>query len=405
MPPTDDKRTLVATRAGEIFPTGLGGLDLTYQSRQIGDARKDLPNVWGDINTFQGIRFTPKKLIAGEDGVSYNLGPLDYEVSIDASLSDFTFNLPFALGNGQEFRVKRLDDSSNVVSIVARPGELIDGDGTVFLAAQYDFIPVSDAGEGVWNKQGSIGSIIPGDIARLSQHNQFTNVNSFTGIQVGTRTIRSSLVTGYEITELDYEILAVCDAGPLIFYLPFATGNGQIFRVKKIDETDDIATVIAKDGDLIDDSISVNLLEQFAACEVIDADANFWDNTEPIGGGSAESASPVTIEVPTGDINGTNVDFATVNAFTSITVYLNGLRQRGGGNDYTISGVNTFAMASAPLVDDYLEVEYISSDAFPEPPTEGARYVVDQGPPRTVSLQIKNSSDVWETIWTESAST
>ncbi len=244
MPPTDDKRTLVATRLGEIRPTGLGGLDLTYQSRQIGDARKDLPNVWGDVNTFQGVRFTPKKLIAGEDGVSYDLGPLDYEISIDASDSNFTFNLPFALGNGQEFRVKRLDDSSNVVSVVAKPGELIDGDDTVFLSAQYDFMPLSDAADGTWNKQGSIGSIIPSDIARLSQHNQFTNVNTFTGIQVGTKTIKSSLVSAYEITEFDYEILAVCDAGPLIFYLPFATGNGQVIRIKKKDDTADIATVI-----------------------------------------------------------------------------------------------------------------------------------------------------------------
>ena len=402
MPPTDDKRTLVATRLGEIRPTGLGGLDLTYQSRQIGDARKDLPNVWGDVNTFNGIRLAVKNLVAGADGDSYNISPLDYEISIDASDSDFMFTLPFALGNGQELRVKRTDFSSNMVSVIARPGELIDGESQVLLLGQYDYLAVIDHGEGVWNKQGSIGSIIPGDIARLSVHNVFLNLNDFTGIQIGTKTISSADVSSYEVTDFDYVITVNAADGPMTVYLPSSIGRGRILRVKKKDESDNIVTVIAQDGDLIDDSISVNLVDQFAACELIDAEENYWDNTSAVG--EDDAASPVTIEVPTGDINGVNVDFATVNAFTSITVYLRGLRQRGGGVDYTISGVNTFTMSSPPLTDDYIEVEYISSDAFPVPPTEGVRYVVDQGPPRSIQLQVKNSSEIWETIWTESAS-
>jgi hypothetical protein len=68
----------------------------------------------------------------------------------------------------------------------------------------------------------------------------------------------------------------------------------------------------------------------------------------------------VTRETPTGTINGVNTTFTLANTPISGTeqVFLNGLLQEPGGNDYTISGV-TITMATAPATGDRLRVNYM----------------------------------------------
>jgi len=76
------------------------------------------------------------------------------------------------------------------------------------------------------------------------------------------------------------------------------------------------------------------------------------------------AGSLVINEVPTGDINGSNVTFTLANTPSpadSEQVYLNGIHQEpGGGNDYTISG-DTITFSVAPETNDILLVSYLTA--------------------------------------------
>lgn len=65
--------------------------------------------------------------------------------------------------------------------------------------------------------------------------------------------------------------------------------------------------------------------------------------------------------VPIGAIDGVNVNFTVSQNFTDIAVYLNGLRLVGSGNDYTVTGLNSFTMTNPPLTGDILAVEYTTA--------------------------------------------
>lgn len=75
------------------------------------------------------------------------------------------------------------------------------------------------------------------------------------------------------------------------------------------------------------------------------------------GGGAAVM---VVGEIPTGVIDGSNLLFITSYAFpgNQLWVYLNGLRQHTT-NDYVILSDNSFQMVTAPLVGDFLTVDYV----------------------------------------------
>ncbi len=59
--------------------------------------------------------------------------------------------------------------------------------------------------------------------------------------------------------------------------LPAATGSGQIYRTKKLDSTSNVVTIAANGTDLIDDSISINLVDQWSDCVISDAAPGYWD--------------------------------------------------------------------------------------------------------------------------------
>jgi hypothetical protein len=77
-------------------------------------------------------------------------------------------------------------------------------------------------------------------------------------------------------------------------------------------------------------------------------------------GGGGGATVVITGETPTGAINGTNVDYVTVNAFQtgSLEVFVNGLRMRVTA-DYTLTGVKNFRMLQALLTGDSLITNYI----------------------------------------------
>src|SRR5438552_308237 len=90
---------------------------------------------------------------------------------------------------------------------------------------------------------------------------------------LGRRTI--AVGSDYTVTSLDFEILVDATSGPVTISLLPATGSGQLLHVKKIDSTSSVVTVAASGTDLIDDSMSVALPDQWADCLLIDAAFGF----------------------------------------------------------------------------------------------------------------------------------
>lgn len=64
-------------------------------------------------------------------------------------------------------------------------------------------------------------------------------------------------------------------------------------------------------------------------------------------------------EVPSGDIDGVNMDYTTAGNFGNLWVFLNGLRMNPG-SDYTVTGSDTFTFAYPPQTGDTLIVDYTS---------------------------------------------
>lgn len=66
-------------------------------------------------------------------------------------------------------------------------------------------------------------------------------------------------------------------------------------------------------------------------------------------------------EVPSGDVDGVNTVFTLANAAnptTSVEVWLDGVKMKPGGVDYTFSGDDTITFVTAPLVGSLLLVNY-----------------------------------------------
>lgn len=245
-------------------------------------ARLSLPNVFLDVNTFPGLRVGTK--IVSSD---YTITHLDYEILVDASGGNVSLTLPAALATGQIYRIKRLDGTANTLTVVANGSDLIDADSSVVLNDQYQVCTFVDADTGFWDKGLFIPPLIlPSDLALLGSDNVFTALNTFTGIRVATKTITAD----YLLTSLDFEVLVDATAGPVTVTLPPAIGSGQIFRIKKIDDSDNIVTIGADGTDLIDGSISINFPSQWADAELIDAAAGYWDNTGTTAEGGGSSA-------------------------------------------------------------------------------------------------------------------
>ena len=93
--------------------------------------------------------------------------------------------------------------------------------------------------------------------------------------------------------------------------------------------------------------------------EIISSEETTVIEVEKIGPqGPPGAGGTLVFETPSGAINGVNANFSTAQNFNDIAVYLNGLRLTGSGNDYTVTGANSFTMTDAPLTGDNLAVEY-----------------------------------------------
>jgi hypothetical protein len=73
-----------------------------------------------------------------------------------------------------------------------------------------------------------------------------------------------------------------------------------------------------------------------------------------------EDNREVANETPAGTINGSNVTFTLANTplpASSLKLYLNGVRQKAGGEDFTLSGA-TITFVNAPLTGSILLADY-----------------------------------------------
>ena len=89
-----------------------------------------------------------------------------------------------------------------------------------------------------------------------------------------------------------------------------------------------------------------------------------WCRSQPWCGGdvlsiiSTTAASIVTDEIPIGSVNAINTEYTTAFEFTTLWVFLNGVKQHRG-TDYTLNDHTGFTMTSPPTGGDLLTVDYI----------------------------------------------
>lgn len=68
----------------------------------------------------------------------------------DATSGNITVNLPAATGKGRLVTIKKIDSSTNTVTIDGSGTETIDGATTYVLSTQYQSIQIIDAASGIW---------------------------------------------------------------------------------------------------------------------------------------------------------------------------------------------------------------------------------------------------------------
>jgi hypothetical protein len=240
-------------------------------------------NVFTNVNKIPGIRVNVATRTS-----DFTLVATDFENWADATAGQITGTLPAALGTGQIYRVKKGDQTVNLVIVNAAAGDLIDGEPQVVLRDWKDELVVIDAGLHVWDKFNAPPPepIDTSDFARLSLPNIFTALNRFSGLALEPRLITTD---GVILRTEDSEILVDATLADLDLFLPPSIGLGQWYHIKKIDTTSHIISIIANGTDLIDGAGSVNLEQQWADCTVMDAQTGYWDN---VGAGPP-------VEIPT----------------------------------------------------------------------------------------------------------
>lgn len=82
---------------------------------------------------------------------NYTALSTDYTILVDASAGDVTITLPAAASNDEkEYNVKKIDSSSNTVTIDGNASETIDGNLTLSTTVQYTSITVQCDGTEWW---------------------------------------------------------------------------------------------------------------------------------------------------------------------------------------------------------------------------------------------------------------
>jgi hypothetical protein len=248
----------------------------TYRQQVAADipfaAILSLPNQFTAVNRIPGLRVNAVTRTS-----NFTLGATDFENWVNAATAQITALLPPAQGTGQIYRVKKADQTTNLVIINAVVGDFIDGDTQVVLRDWKDELVVIDAGLHVWDR---FNPPVPlpvdlTDYARLSIANEFLDRNLLHGLGLAPRLITTNNQT---LSLQDSEVLIDATPGDFNVFLPPSIGEGQWYHIKKVDVTNHIVSVVAAGTDTIDGSSSVNFEKQWAECTLIDGQIGYWDN-------------------------------------------------------------------------------------------------------------------------------
>jgi hypothetical protein len=72
------------------------------------------------------------------------------DVNVDVQFTTGTVNLPAATGTGRNLRIIKTDSTGGTVTITPNGSDTIEGNSSVALYAQYDYIELLDIASGVW---------------------------------------------------------------------------------------------------------------------------------------------------------------------------------------------------------------------------------------------------------------
>lgn len=107
-----------------------------------------------DLQSALDEKITKKAIKVTTD---YAIQPGDLEVLADASLSAITIFLPVSAADGQPYHIKKVDDSSNVVTVATQSGDLIDGAALIGLTEQYADALLIAGDANYWDNTGTSG--------------------------------------------------------------------------------------------------------------------------------------------------------------------------------------------------------------------------------------------------------
>jgi hypothetical protein len=229
------------------------------------------PNVFSDVNRFPGLRVGRKTVSS-----NYSITPLDYEILVNAVAGPITITQLPASGLGQINRVKKIDPSDNAVTIVAQTGDFINDSTSTLLDIPQQGVTFIDAAVNYWDS-----NTLPPNVAYVDADNVFTGLNEFNGIKFTPKFITAN----YFVQPGDFGLLVDTTSGPVELFLPPSIGEGQLYHIKKVSSDSNIATITADGADLIDGSVSVNLIVQYADCLLYDESAGSWGNIGAAVGG------------------------------------------------------------------------------------------------------------------------
>lgn len=227
------------------------------------------PNVFTDVNTLPGLR-VGRRTVSSD----YSITQQDFEILVNASAGPVTITQLAAAGSGQMNRVKKVDSTSNVVTVMARAGDFINDGITTVLASPQKGVTFIDAAVHYWDSSETTAFTLPPNVAYTDAENLFTAVNRFNGIRFTPRVVTAD----YVIQPEDFGILVDTTAGPVELFLPSSGGAGQLYWIQKGSSDSNIATVTADGTDLIDGTVSVNLIEQYSDCLLYDKTSGGWGN-------------------------------------------------------------------------------------------------------------------------------
>jgi len=234
-------------------------------------ARLSLPNVFARENTFSGIRLGDIKLVSSD----YTVVPTDCVILADAADQDVVITLPSATGSGQLLRIRKIDlGLDHVVTVVPQSGELIDIYPSITLVDYSKGILIEDGLSEFWDLVVSPFGV------DSNSPNVFTAINTFAGIRIAPPKF---IIDDYALQATDFEVLVDCSAkdDDIALQLPLSVGNGQMYHIKKIDDTNHVVSINRQGSDLIDGSASLNLAAARADAWLIAGAPEYWDNTGP----------------------------------------------------------------------------------------------------------------------------